>query len=58
MLLRELVDELEVPPLGRYGVTASAIADLVTNAQRWSSMQGNSIALTREELTETLAAAL
>jgi alcohol dehydrogenase class IV len=56
--LRELVDELEVPPLGRYGVTAAAIAELVTNAQRSSSMQGNSIVLTREELTETLAAAL
>jgi alcohol dehydrogenase class IV len=56
--LRELVDELEVPPLGRYGVTAAAIAELVTNAQRSSSMQGNSIVLTREELTETLTAAL
>jgi alcohol dehydrogenase class IV len=56
--LRELVDELEVPPLGRYGVTAAAIADLVTNAQRSSSMQGNPLVLTREELTETLTAAM
>jgi alcohol dehydrogenase class IV len=56
--LRELVDELEVPPLARYGVTRAAVPELVTNAQRSSSMQGNPIVLTRDELTATLEAAL
>jgi alcohol dehydrogenase class IV len=56
--LHELVDELEVPPLARYGLTRAAIPDLVTLAQRSSSMQGNPVVLTRDELTATLEAAL
>jgi alcohol dehydrogenase class IV len=56
--LRALVDELEVPPLGRYGVTREAIAALVVKAQRASSMAGNPIVLTSEELRVTLEAAL
>jgi alcohol dehydrogenase class IV len=56
--LRELGLELAVPPLARYGLTATSIPELVNNAQRSSSMQGNPIVLTREELTETLEAAL
>jgi alcohol dehydrogenase class IV len=56
--LRDLVSELEVPPLARYGLTRAAIPELVNNAQRSSSMQGNPIVLSREELTQTLEAAL
>jgi alcohol dehydrogenase class IV len=56
--LSDLVNELDVPPLARYGLTRAAIPELVSNAQRSSSMQGNPIVLSREELTQTLEAAL
>jgi len=56
--LHDLVDELAIPPLGEYGLTASAVPELVARAQASSSMQGNPIALTPEELTQTLEAAL
>jgi alcohol dehydrogenase class IV len=56
--LAELVDELRVPSLSHYGLTASAIQDLVPKARRASSMQGNPIVLTDDELTATLEAAL
>jgi alcohol dehydrogenase class IV len=56
--LAELVDELRVPSLSQYGLTGSAIPDLVPKARRASSMQGNPIVLTEEELTATLEAAL
>jgi hypothetical protein len=35
--LRELCLELAVPPLARYGLTATVIPELVNNAQRSSS---------------------
>jgi alcohol dehydrogenase class IV len=56
--LRELVDELGVPALAGYGLTRAAISELVSNAQRSSSMKGNPITLTRDELSATLEAAL
>jgi alcohol dehydrogenase class IV len=56
--LHEIVTELEVPPLSRYGVTSASIPDLVKMAQRSSSMQGNPIVLTPDELGSTLEAAL
>jgi len=56
--LAALVTELAVPSLGSYGLNAAAIPGLVNNARRSSSMQGNPIALTEAELTETLEAAL
>jgi len=56
--LRELVVELGVPPLGSYGLTASHISDVVAKAKRASSMQGNPIALSDEELARTLEAAI
>ena len=56
--LRELVDELHVPRLGAYGVTEGDVARVVEPARRASSMQGNPIALTDEELAEVLRAAL
>ena len=56
--LRELVLELAIPGLGQYGLAARDIPVLVEKAQRSSSMQGNPIVLTAEELTATLAAAL
>jgi alcohol dehydrogenase class IV len=56
--LRALVAELGVPSLASYGLSAGAIGDLVNNARRSSSMSGNPIVLTSEELTQTLEAAL
>lgn len=56
--LAALVDELRVPALKHYGLSAAAIPDLVKNAQRSSSMKGNPIVLTPDELTQTLEAAL
>lgn len=56
--LRELVDELQVPPLGRYGLGAEHVAEVVRKSKRASSMQGNPIALTDDELARTLEAAI
>jgi alcohol dehydrogenase class IV len=56
--LQELVDELAIPRFAAYGLTAAAVPELVTRAQAASSMQGNPILLTPEELTQTLEAAL
>jgi alcohol dehydrogenase class IV len=56
--LRELVEELGVPPLGRYGLGAAHVAEVVQKSKRASSMQGNPIALTDDELARTLEAAI
>lgn len=56
--LRELVEELEVPPLSTYGVAAADGPRIVELARRASSMQGNPVALTDDELAEALGAAL
>jgi alcohol dehydrogenase class IV len=56
--LRELVDELHVPRLGAYGVTGADVPRVVEPARRASSMQGNPITLTDDELGEILRAAL
>jgi len=56
--LRALVDELEVPPLRQYGLSPQAFPLLIANARRSSSMQGNPIVLTTDELTTVLEAAL
>jgi alcohol dehydrogenase class IV len=54
----ELCRKLEIPPLRAYGVADSDIPGLVEKAARASSMKGNPIALTSEELREILTAAL
>jgi alcohol dehydrogenase class IV len=56
--LASLVEELQVPSLRQYGLTPAAIPELVASAQRSSSMKGNPIELTLEELSATLEAAL
>jgi alcohol dehydrogenase class IV len=56
--LRELVRELHVPALGTFGITEADIPDVVAQARRASSMQGNPIVLTDEELAQALGAAL
>jgi len=56
--LAALVEELEVPRLGEYGVRAGDVGGVVEQAKRASSMQGNPVALTEEELAAALGAAL
>jgi alcohol dehydrogenase class IV len=56
--LAELVDELALPGLAAYGVARADIPRIVEQARRASSMQGNPIALTDEELAEALSAAI
>jgi alcohol dehydrogenase class IV len=49
---------LAIPPLSRYGVMAEALGEIVSKAERASSMQGNPIHLTTAELTAILERAL
>jgi alcohol dehydrogenase class IV len=56
--LAELVEALAVPRLAAYGVAAEHVPDVVAQARRASSMQGNPVALTDGELTHALEAAL
>jgi len=54
----ELVADLQIPRLGEFGVCEEHVADLITKAANASSMKANPIALTPEELAETLRAAI
>ena len=56
--VRALVADLKVPRLGSFGIQREHIPDLVVKAANASSMKANPIALTAEELTETLEQAL
>lgn len=56
--VRQLCEELAIPPLGAYGVTTADLSGLVEKGRAASSMKGNPIALTDAELYEILARAL
>jgi alcohol dehydrogenase class IV len=56
--LRELGDVVGTPRLGQFGITTHDIDRIVPNARRASSMKGNPIVLTHEELASILAAAI
>jgi alcohol dehydrogenase class IV len=56
--LADLCRVLEVPPLRTYGIADSDLPTLVEKAAHASSMKGNAIALTPEELREIVAGAL
>jgi alcohol dehydrogenase class IV len=56
--LRDLVAELQVPPLASYGLHEAHIDEIVPKAKRASSMAGNPVVLTDDELRDTLRAAL
>ncbi len=56
--IADLCDRLEIPPLRAYGVTAADIPALAEKAARASSMKGNPIQLTAEELREVALRAL
>jgi len=52
--LRELVDELKVPRLATYGMREQDMPVVAAAARQASSMQGNPIVLTDDELAEAL----
>jgi len=52
--LRDLVEDLGVPKLSAYGVRDEDVARVVAAARQASSMQGNPITLTDDELEEAL----
>ncbi|WAS92370.1 iron-containing alcohol dehydrogenase [Nannocystis punicea] len=56
--LRALVSSLQIRPLAAWGLAAADLPDLVDRSRRASSMKGNPIDLTDDELHEALAAAL
>lgn len=56
--IASLCRALEVPPLARYGVGEADLSRLVERARAASSMKGNPVALTDDELAEIAAAAL
>ena len=56
--LEALVSELEIPGLAAYGVSEREVGTIVEKAARASSMKGNPVELTPEELTAILTAAL
>lgn len=56
--VRQLVDELQIPRLGTYGIKLEHVNELVKKATQASSMKANPVALSPEELAETLRAAL
>ena len=56
--LRDLVEELGVPKLSAYGARDEDVPRVVAAARQASSMQGNPIVLTDEELGDVLRAAI
>jgi alcohol dehydrogenase class IV len=56
--IADLCDRLEIPRLRAYGVTAADISGLAEKAAATSSMKGNPVQLTAEELCEVALRAL
>jgi alcohol dehydrogenase class IV len=56
--LQALVDDLGLPRLARYGLTEAGLPDLVPLAQRASSMRGNPLPLTDDEVLEIMRLSL
>jgi alcohol dehydrogenase class IV len=55
---REICQELEIPPLKTYGMGEQDVPALIAEAAKASSMKGNPLALTPEELGEVLTRAM
>lgn len=53
-----LCRRLEIPPLRTYGISTGDISGIAQKAARASSMKGNPVALTDDELAEIVARAL
>jgi alcohol dehydrogenase class IV len=56
--VRQLTHDLQIKPLGVFGLREEHVADLVSKAANASSMKANPVALTPEELAATLRLAL
>jgi alcohol dehydrogenase class IV len=56
--VREICQEFAIPPLKAYGIGEQDVPELITEAARASSMKGNPLALTPEELGEVLTRAI
>jgi alcohol dehydrogenase class IV len=56
--VRNLCSDLSIPRLSDYGIAAADIPAIAAQAKRSSSMRGNPIELTMEELEDILTAAL
>jgi alcohol dehydrogenase class IV len=56
--VRQLCQELQIPPLSAYGIQEKDVPILVEKASKASSTKGNPIKLTTDELHEVLAEAL
>jgi alcohol dehydrogenase class IV len=56
--VQELVRELKVPALRTYGLSLAHVDELVAKAAQASSMKANPVALSREQLSDLLMAAL
>jgi alcohol dehydrogenase class IV len=56
--VRQRVDQFAIPDLAHWGLTAAAVPELVAHARRASSMKGNPVELTEEELTGIVAGAM
>jgi alcohol dehydrogenase class IV len=52
--VHRLIDELQIPRLGNYGIKPEHVAELAGKAAQASSMKANPVTLTPEELAETL----
>jgi len=56
--VRNLCGQMEIKPLAAYGIEEKDFTDIVVKARRASSMKGNPIELTHEELLAVLQKAL
>lgn len=56
--LKSLIDALHIPPLSQFGLTAKDFPQVIDKAMAASSMKGNPIQLTYEELAAVLEQAL
>jgi alcohol dehydrogenase class IV len=55
---RTITSELEIPPLSSLGVEEKDVPEICAEAAKASSMKGNPLALTHDELTEVLTLSL
>jgi alcohol dehydrogenase class IV len=56
--VRNLASDLKIPGLGHYGITQEHFPSIISKAKRSSSMKGNPIQLSDDELTNILYQAL
>jgi alcohol dehydrogenase class IV len=54
----DLLDRLQIPRLGQFGLTAEHVAEFVTLARKASSMRYNPVVLSDEALADILRSAL